>query len=78
MDAVHPEYQTKPAFGWVPPLSGKLSAALFFLYLSGGRDRTMTWDIHRVTSRTVVWLFLKQFRFLITHLAQPLTGWYKW
>ena len=30
-----------------PPVSGKLSAALLFLYLSGGRDRTMAWDIHR-------------------------------
>lgn len=30
-----------------PPLSGMLSAALLFLYFSGGRDRTMTWDIHR-------------------------------
>ena len=29
-----------------PPVSGKLSAALLFLYFSGGRDRTMTWDIH--------------------------------
>ncbi|TCS65969.1 IS66 Orf2 like protein [Primorskyibacter sedentarius] len=31
----------------LPPVSGKLSAALLFLYFSGGRDRTMTWDIHR-------------------------------
>ena len=31
----------------VPPVSGKLSAALLFLYFSGGRDRTITWDIHR-------------------------------
>jgi hypothetical protein len=30
-----------------PPVSGMLSAALLFLYFSGGRDRTMTWDIHR-------------------------------
>ena len=30
-----------------PPVSWKLSAALLFLYLSGGRDRTMVWDIHR-------------------------------
>ena len=30
-----------------PPVSGKLSAALLFLYFSGGRDRTMIWDIHR-------------------------------
>jgi hypothetical protein len=30
-----------------PLVSEKLSAALFFLYFSGGRDRTMTWDIHR-------------------------------
>ena len=29
-----------------PPVSGKLSAALLFLYFSGGRDRTMIWDIH--------------------------------
>ena len=34
--------QTQP-----PLVSGELSAALFFLYFSGGRDRTMTWDIHR-------------------------------
>ena len=31
----------------VPAVSGKLSAALPFLYLSGGRDRMMVWDIHR-------------------------------
>jgi integrase len=31
----------------LPPVSGKLSAALLFLYFSGGRDRTMTLDIHR-------------------------------
>jgi len=30
-----------------PPVSGKLFAALLFLYFSGGRDRTMTWDTHR-------------------------------
>ena len=30
-----------------PLMSGKLSAALLFLYFSGGRDRTMTWHIHR-------------------------------
>ncbi|TGD62129.1 hypothetical protein EYC08_17070 [Tabrizicola sp. WMC-M-20] len=30
-----------------PPVPGKLSAALFFLHSLGGRDRTMTWDIHR-------------------------------
>ena len=30
-----------------PPVSGKLSAALLLLYFSGGRDRMMTWDIHR-------------------------------
>jgi DNA-binding protein H-NS len=30
-----------------PPVSGKLSAALLFLYFSGGRDRKMIWDIHR-------------------------------
>ncbi len=30
-----------------PPVPGKLSAALLLLYFSGGRDRTMTWDIHR-------------------------------
>jgi hypothetical protein len=29
-----------------PPVSWKLSAALLFLYYSGGRDRTMIWDIH--------------------------------
>jgi hypothetical protein len=34
-----------------PPVSGKLSAALLFLYLSGGRDRTMTWDIHQNENR---------------------------
>ncbi|TJZ88258.1 hypothetical protein FA743_20165 [Paracoccus gahaiensis] len=34
-----------------PPVSGKLSAALLFLYFSGGRDRTMTWDIHRNARR---------------------------
>ena len=34
-----------------PPVSGKLSAALLFLYFSGGRDRTMTWDIHRNEKR---------------------------
>ncbi|WP_143520815.1 IS110 family transposase [Puniceibacterium antarcticum] len=33
------------------PQSGKLSAALLFLYFSGGRDRTMTWDIHRNEKR---------------------------
>jgi len=32
---------------WAPPVSGKLSAALLLLYFSGGRDRMMTWDIHR-------------------------------
>ena len=31
----------------IPPVSGKLSAALLLLYFSGGRDRMMTWDIHR-------------------------------
>jgi hypothetical protein len=31
----------------LPPVSGKLSAAPLFLYFSGGRDRTMIWDIHR-------------------------------
>ena len=35
------------AVGAYPPVSGKLSAALLFLYLSGGRDRMMVWDIHR-------------------------------
>ena len=30
----------------IPPVSGMLSAALLFLYFSGGRDRTMIWDIH--------------------------------
>jgi transposase len=30
----------------MPPMSGKLSAAPLFLYFSGGRDRTMIWDIH--------------------------------
>jgi transposase len=35
----------------IPPVSGKLSAALLFLYFSGGRDRTMTWDIHRNARR---------------------------
>jgi hypothetical protein len=34
-----------------PPVSGKLSAALFFLYFSGGRDRTMIWHIHRNEKR---------------------------
>jgi len=34
-----------------PPVSGKLSAALLFLYFSGGRVRTMTWDIHRNENR---------------------------
>ena len=29
-----------------PPVSGELSAALLFLYFTGGRDRTMIWDIH--------------------------------
>ena len=29
-----------------PPVSGKLSAALFFLYFTGGRDRMMIWAIH--------------------------------
>jgi hypothetical protein len=38
-------------FDGVPPVSGKLSAAPFFLYFSGGRDRTMTWDIHRNARR---------------------------
>ena len=33
--------------GRIPPVSGKLSAALLLLYFSGGRDRMMTWDIHR-------------------------------
>ena len=28
-----------------PPVSGMLSAALLFLYFSGERDRTLTWDI---------------------------------
>jgi len=36
-----------PSAGWFPPVSGKLSAALLLLYFSGGRDRMMTWDIHR-------------------------------
>jgi CheY-like chemotaxis protein len=35
----------------VPPVSGKLSAALLFLYFTGGRDRTMIWDIHRNGNR---------------------------
>lgn len=35
----------------VPPVSGKLSAALLFLYFSGGRDRTMIWDTHRNARR---------------------------
>jgi len=34
-----------------PPVSGKLSAALLFLYFTGGRDRTMIWDIHRNGNR---------------------------
>ena len=34
-----------------PPVSGKLSAALLFLYFSGGRDRTMIWDTHRNARR---------------------------
>ena len=34
-----------------PPVSGKLSAALLFLYFSGGRDRKMIWDIHRIARR---------------------------
>ena len=34
-----------------PPMSGKLSAALHFLYFLGGWDRTMTWDIHRNARR---------------------------
>ena len=38
-------------FARSPPVSGKLSAALFFLYFSGGRDRTMTWDIHQNEKR---------------------------
>ena len=33
------------------PLSGKLSAALLFLYFSGGRDGTMTWHIHQNARR---------------------------
>lgn len=36
-----------PQLGQWPPVSGELSAALLFLYFSGGRDRTMIWDIHR-------------------------------
>ena len=43
--------QGRPEFGNPPPVSGKLSAALFFLYFSGGRDRTMIWDIHRNARR---------------------------
>jgi hypothetical protein len=34
-----------------PPVSGRLSAALLFLYFTGGRDRTMIWDIHRNGNR---------------------------
>ena len=34
-----------------PPVSGKLSAALLFLYFSGGRDRTMIWDTHQNARR---------------------------
>lgn len=34
-----------------PPVSRKLSATLLFLYFTGGRDRTMTWDIHRNARR---------------------------
>jgi hypothetical protein len=34
-----------------PPMSGKLSAALLFLYFIGGRDRMMIWDIHRNEKR---------------------------
>ena len=33
--------------GGISPVSGKLSAALLFLYFSGGRDRTMIWDTHQ-------------------------------
>ena len=35
----------------MPPVSGRLSAALLFLYFTGGRDRTMIWDIHRNGNR---------------------------
>ena len=35
----------------LPPMSGKLSAALLFLYFLGGRDRMMIWDIHRNEKR---------------------------
>ena len=35
----------------IPPVSGMLSAALLFLYFSGGRDRMMIWDIHRNENR---------------------------
>jgi hypothetical protein len=35
----------------LPPVSGKLSAALLFLYFSGGRDRTMIWDTHQNARR---------------------------
>ena len=37
--------------GRAPPVSGMLSAALLFLYFSGGRDRMMIWDIHRNARR---------------------------
>ena len=42
---------TSALYTAAPPVSGKLSAALLFLYFSGGRDRTMTWDIHQNENR---------------------------
>jgi len=44
---VHPGMLARYGLGEQPPVSGKLSAALLLLYFSGGRDRMMTWDIHR-------------------------------
>jgi len=40
-------FVTRLSLTTLPPVSGKLSAALLLLYFSGGRDRMMTWDIHR-------------------------------
>ena len=45
--AAFPVKQGVLVTGGDPPVSGKLSAALLLLYFSGGRDRMMTWDIHR-------------------------------
>ena len=44
---VHRAQAEAAGLGKGPPVSGKLSAALLLLYFSGGRDRMMTWDIHR-------------------------------